>query len=151
VGRIEDIVISTVVFLVASLRNTGGTVFQGANSFTLCPSTLSLAHTHLFPYVARSLTTQVTASLSVLSPVKGRDLGQSVHCGAPFFLGNKLLRERLSALHIAITARRWALQASAQPAFLLWQSPTHHSHERSNKYSGRFIHTQRLSMAIRSI
>jgi hypothetical protein len=33
VGRIEDIVISTVVFLVASLRNTGGTVFQGANSF----------------------------------------------------------------------------------------------------------------------
>jgi integrase len=32
VGLIEDIVISTVVFLVASLRNTGGTVFQGANS-----------------------------------------------------------------------------------------------------------------------
>jgi len=32
VGRIEDIVISTVGFLVASLRNTGGTVIQGANS-----------------------------------------------------------------------------------------------------------------------
>jgi hypothetical protein len=30
--RIEDIVITTVVFLVASLRNTGGTVIQGADS-----------------------------------------------------------------------------------------------------------------------
>jgi hypothetical protein len=33
-GLIEDIVISIVVFLVVSLRNTAGTVFQGANSFT---------------------------------------------------------------------------------------------------------------------
>jgi len=31
-GLIEDIVISIVVFLVVSLRNTAGTVFQGANS-----------------------------------------------------------------------------------------------------------------------
>jgi hypothetical protein len=31
-GLIEDIVISIVVFLVVSLRNTDGTVFQGANS-----------------------------------------------------------------------------------------------------------------------
>jgi hypothetical protein len=32
VGLIEDIVISIVVFLVVSLRNTDGTVIQGANS-----------------------------------------------------------------------------------------------------------------------
>jgi hypothetical protein len=31
-GLIEDIVISIVVFLVVSLRNTDGTVIQGANS-----------------------------------------------------------------------------------------------------------------------
>jgi hypothetical protein len=31
-GLIEDIVISIVVFLVVSLRNTDGTAFQGANS-----------------------------------------------------------------------------------------------------------------------
>ena len=31
-GLIEDIVISIVVFLVVSLRNTDGTVFQGAKS-----------------------------------------------------------------------------------------------------------------------
>jgi hypothetical protein len=31
-GLAEDIVISIVVFLVVSLRNTAGTVFQGANS-----------------------------------------------------------------------------------------------------------------------
>jgi len=31
-GLIEDIVISIVVFLVVSLRNTDGTVFQGTNS-----------------------------------------------------------------------------------------------------------------------
>jgi hypothetical protein len=31
-GLAEDIVISIVVFLVVSLRNTNGTVFQGANS-----------------------------------------------------------------------------------------------------------------------
>jgi hypothetical protein len=34
-GLIEDIVISIVVFLVVSLRNTDGTVIQGANSQTL--------------------------------------------------------------------------------------------------------------------
>jgi hypothetical protein len=33
-GLIEDIVISIVVFLVVSLRNTDGAVFQGANSST---------------------------------------------------------------------------------------------------------------------
>jgi hypothetical protein len=32
VGVAEDIVISMVVFLFLSLRNTDGTVFQGANS-----------------------------------------------------------------------------------------------------------------------
>jgi cell division protein FtsB len=32
VGLIDDIVISIVVFLVVSLRNTDGTVIQGANS-----------------------------------------------------------------------------------------------------------------------
>jgi hypothetical protein len=31
-GLIDDIVISIVVFLVVSLRNTDGTVIQGANS-----------------------------------------------------------------------------------------------------------------------
>lgn len=33
-GLAEDIVISIVVFLVVSLRNTAGTGFQGANSLT---------------------------------------------------------------------------------------------------------------------
>jgi hypothetical protein len=36
VGVAEDIVISMVVFLFLSLRNTDGTVIQGANSLATC-------------------------------------------------------------------------------------------------------------------
>jgi hypothetical protein len=36
IGPIDDIVISIVVFLVVSLRNTDGTVIQGANSVRKC-------------------------------------------------------------------------------------------------------------------
>jgi hypothetical protein len=40
VGLIDDIVISIVLFLVVSLRNTDGTVIQGANSNPLKPHTV---------------------------------------------------------------------------------------------------------------
>jgi hypothetical protein len=42
-GVAEDIVISMVVFLFLSLRNTDGTVFQGANSAILFLPELSIA------------------------------------------------------------------------------------------------------------
>ena len=43
-GHVDDIVISIVVFLVVSLRNTDGTVIQGANSGTLYTAKVAAEH-----------------------------------------------------------------------------------------------------------
>jgi hypothetical protein len=51
VGVAEDIVISMVVFLFLSLRNTNGTVFQGANSSSSAALTSGSSFFIFLPYL----------------------------------------------------------------------------------------------------
>jgi len=92
-GRIDDIVISIVVFLVVSLRNTDGTVIQGANSI----GKLLIAEDKAKPQTIRKLPNQWAANETVIPPKAKSVTGAAIA---------KLLESKPQGKNLLIQSRR---------------------------------------------
>jgi len=108
-GLIEDIVISIVVFLVVSLRNTDGTVFQGANS--------DRARMRLFMFNFKNellkyldvLESRVGANELISLEDARQYISDRLIQLAPVFKSNKYLFDEYSLLDITLAPLLWRL------------------------------------------